>query len=75
MSWEQGSVILGGPCNSGGLKGDILKGGQLKMGFHTEICTQHVDFALKFALDMSSLTAFSKANPQGKHRLDRESAV
>ena len=45
------------------------------MGFRTEIRTRHVDFPLKFALDMSILTALSKAIPHGKLRLDRESAV
>ena len=33
------------------------------------------DFAVRFALDMSLLTALSKSVPQGKRRLDRESAV
>ena len=45
------------------------------MGFRTEIRTHNVDFALKFALDTSVLTALSKAVPQGKRRLDREGAV
>ena len=52
-------------------------------GFCTEILTRHVDFALKFALATSILTALSKAiNSTGKvpsrkrsRRLDRESAV
>ena len=43
------------------------------MGFRSEIC--HADFAVKFTLDTSILTALSKATPLGKHRLDRESAV
>ena len=48
---------------SGGSKGGHLKGGHLKMGLRTDIRTRHVDFALKFALDMSILTALSKATP------------
>ena len=57
------------------LKGDILNGGHLKMGFRTDIRTWHVDFALRFALETSILTALSMAIPQGMRRLDRESAV
>ena len=45
------------------------------MRFRSEIRTRHVDFALKFALDTSILSALSKAIPLGKRRLDRESAV
>ena len=45
------------------------------MGFRTEIRTQHVDFALRFALDTSILTALSKAIPQEKRCLDKESAA
>ena len=45
------------------------------MGFRSEICTGHVDFALKFALDASILTALSKAIPHGERRQDSESAV
>ena len=54
------------------LKGDILKkGGHLKTGFRSEI----VGFALRPALDTSILMALSKAIPQGKRCLERESAV
>ena len=60
---------------SGGPKGGHLRGGHLKMGFRTNIRTRHVDFALKFALDMSILTALSEAIPQRERRPDRESAV
>ena len=62
---------------SGGLKGGHLKGGTSEMGFRTEIRTRHMDFALRFALNTSILTALSKAKaiPKGKRRLDRESAV
>ena len=63
------------PLKSGGLKGGHLKGGQLKMGFRSEPRTWKWDFALKFALDTSTLTALSKGIPQGKHRLDRKSTV
>ena len=45
------------------------------MGFRTAIRTQHVDSAVKFALNTSILTALSRAIPQGKRRLDREGAV
>ena len=46
------------------------------MGFCSEICTRHVDFALKSALDMPILlTTLSKAIPQRKHCLDGDSAV
>ena len=45
------------------------------MGFCTEVRTWKWDFALKFALDTSILTALSEAIPQGKHRLDRAGAV
>ena len=47
---------------SGGPKGGHLKGGHLKVGFCTEICTRHMDFALNFALDTSVLSALSKAS-------------
>ena len=45
------------------------------MGFRTEIRTRHVDFAVTFALDTPILASLSKAFPQRKRRLDRESAV
>ena len=45
------------------------------MGFRSEVRTWQWDFTLKFALDTSILTAFSKASTQGKHRLDKEGAV
>ena len=53
-------------AESGGPKGGHLKEGHLKMFFFV---------SLKFALDMSILTALSKAIPQGKRRLDREGTV
>ena len=40
------------------------------MEFRSEVHTWKWDFALKFALDMSILTALSKAIP--RRRLDRE---
>ena len=41
------------------------------MGFRSEVRTRKWNFALKFALDTSVLTALSKGIPQGKHRLDK----
>ena len=58
--------------NAPGLPLPVLSLGHLP---RAEIRTSHVDFALKFALDTSTLTALSKAIPQRKCRLDRESAV
>ena len=55
-------------------KGAHLKGGHLKMKFRSEIRTQHLGFALTFALDTSVLTPLSKTIPEGKRRLDKESA-
>ena len=66
------SLMQGIAVTQEALKGGHLKGGHLKMGFRTEIRTQHLGFALKFALDTSILAALSKAIPQGKRRLDRE---
>ena len=73
IAWARGNspdVPFLAPKFSGG-----PKGGHLKMGFCTEIRTRHVDFALKFALDTSILTALSKAIRQGKHCLNRASAI
>ena len=60
---------------SGGPKGGHLKGGHLQMEFRSETLTRHADFAVKFALSTSILTALSKGIPQGNRRLDREGAV
>ena len=46
------------------LKGDVSKGDIWKS-----------DFSVKFAHDITILSALSKANPQGKRHLDRERAV
>ena len=63
------------PESQEALKGDILKGGHLQMGFRIESRIRLVDFALKVALDTSILIALSKAMPKGNGRLDRASAV
>ena len=73
--WQfQGPQISRNSPLSGGPKGGHLKGGHLKMGFRTESCTRHVDFALKVALDTSILTALSKAIPNGPNTVS-ESTV
>ena len=73
--FPRASATQSGPQISGGPKRGHLKGGYLTMGFRTAIRTWHVDFALKLTLDTSILTALSTSIPQGKGRLDRESAA
>ena len=69
-------AILGACVNSGGPKGEHLKGGHLKRGFRTEIRTRHMDSALKKSHSARQFSLrLSEAIPQGKRRLDRESAV
>ena len=66
------TVQAQGLRHSGGRKGGHLKGRRLKMGFRAALCTRHVDFTLKFALNTPILTALPKAIPQGKRRLEKK---